>query len=199
MNPISTRLGACLLVAAAFIVLPAAATAQEPPAVPDRPAPEAAPPDCPRLPFFQWDTTGFEWEGEGSFEGWDAFFRRDSAAVPGRDTTSAWPRVFELQFPSGRFPGIPGAPRYGLRLQDLNEELGRYFGRTDGALVLEVLDDGALDLEAGDVIVSIDGRAVENAAHASRILQSYEPDEEMVIEVWREGRSVTVRDAAPPR
>lgn len=199
MNPIRARLAACLLVPASFIVLPAAATAQEPPPAPDRPAPETAPPDCPRFPFFQWDTTGFEWEGDESFEGWDAFFRRDSAAVHGRDAARAWPRVFELQFPSGRFPAIPGAPRYGLRLQDLNEELGRYFGRSEGALVLEVLDDAALDLEAGDVIVSVDGREVENAAHASRILQSYEPDEEMAIEVWREGESVTIRDVAPPR
>jgi hypothetical protein len=105
------------------------------------------------------------------------------------------PRRPEALMPFG-LPGFGTGP-LGLRLHDLNEGLARYFGRTEGALVLEAPEDGALALEAGDVIVALDGREVEDAAHAGRILRSYRSGEDIAVAVWREGREVTVEGRVP--
>lgn len=112
------------------------------------------------------------------------------------DTILVWPR--DLPSVPDIFRRLdPGAGRFGLRLHDLNEGLARYFGRSEGALVLEVSDDRPLALEPGDVIVAIDGRSVEDAQHASTILRSYRPGEEITMEVWRERSSLTVRGDVP--
>lgn len=137
--------------------------------------------------------------------------------LAGLDTIRVWPprgegEWFRFRGPRGepprppelrehlrhRLEGFGLAPaRFGLRLFDLNEGLARYFGRSEGALVLEVHEDAPLELEAGDVIVSIGERTVEDAGHASRILGSYRAGESVSVEVWREGRNVRVRGEAP--
>ncbi|GEM_PF-3466094 len=92
---------------------------------------------------------------------------------------------------------IPGVHRFGLRLHDMNEELGRYFDGADGVLVLEVREDAPLELEAGDVIVAIDGRQVDDAAHAGRILASYRSGEAVSLEIRRMGQTLTVDGTTP--
>jgi membrane-associated protease RseP (regulator of RpoE activity) len=61
-----------------------------------------------------------------------------------------------------------GRPRLGVEMQDLNPELGGYFERPSGkgVLVTRVLPDTPAKragLKAGDVIIELDGKTVDNA------------------------------------
>jgi C-terminal processing protease CtpA/Prc len=84
-----------------------------------------------------------------------------------------------------------------MELVSLNPELGEYFGTDDGVLVIRGPDSDELGLEGGDVIVSIDGRAVTSPTHAMRILRSYEPEESMEIEIYRHGRRESIVASVP--
>jgi S1-C subfamily serine protease len=90
-------------------------------------------------------------------------------------------------------PAILRLSRHGLELVDMNPGLGRYFGTETGVLVVDVPEDSPLGLQAGDVILSIDGRAVRDRAHVQAILGSYRGDEEAEIRVQRDRRTVAVR------
>lgn len=80
----------------------------------------------------------------------------------------------------------------GLELTAVNPELGEYFGVDSGLLVTEVREESTLGLQPGDVLLAIDGRAVEDVAHARRILQSYRPDEDLTLRVVRQGETMEV-------
>lgn len=80
----------------------------------------------------------------------------------------------------------------GLDLADLNADLGEYFGAKEGVLVLKAPTDSGSPLKAGDVIVSIDGRATKNEAQARRILRSYGDGETAKIEVLRKQKKLTL-------
>lgn len=121
--------------------------------------------------------------------GMERMLERLPMKVPGE------PHVF-------RFDGTPGADvrvfadnmmlRSGLRLADLNPDLGEYFGTKEGVLVLEAPKDSSAQLRAGDVILSIDGRTPKDEAHAHRILRSYSEGETAKLEVMRKQRKITV-------
>lgn len=85
-----------------------------------------------------------------------------------------------------------GFGRSNLQLSELNEDLGRYFGTESGVLVLKVDEDYGLDLEAGDVILSIDGRTVDSPSDVYRILGSYDRDETVTAQVMRDGNRLDV-------
>lgn len=80
----------------------------------------------------------------------------------------------------------------GLDLTDLNADLGEYFGAKEGVLVLRAPSDSGNPLKAGDVIVSIDGRATKNEMQARRILGSYGPGESAKLEVLRKQKKLTL-------
>lgn len=80
----------------------------------------------------------------------------------------------------------------GLELVGMNEGLGEYFGTGEGVLVASVDDGSTLGLQAGDVILSIDGRTVQDPGHATAIVGSYRPDESIAFEIMRERRRTTV-------
>jgi len=84
----------------------------------------------------------------------------------------------------------------GLHATNLNEGLSGYFGRGDGALLLEVGDRAPEGLRAGDVVIGIDGREVSDAADLRRILASYRAGEGLTFRVWREGRAIEVESEA---
>jgi hypothetical protein len=81
----------------------------------------------------------------------------------------------------------------GLKLVALNPELGEYFGTDDGVLVVKAPEDNELKLRPGDVIKEIDGRTVKSPDHAVRILRSYEPDEDVTLEVVRKRKTITLK------
>ncbi len=59
----------------------------------------------------------------------------------------------------------------------LNPELGRYFGSSDGVLVVRAPKESSLKLQGGDVILKIGDRTPATPTQAMRILRSYEPGE----------------------
>jgi S1-C subfamily serine protease len=103
-------------------------------------------------------------------------------------------RVAEALAGLGPALGMLGPHR--LQLVAMNPGLGRYFGVDEGVLVADVAPESTLGLQAGDVIVSIGGRTVQDAAHARSILASYRPDEEVRMEVYRDRRRITVEGTA---
>jgi S1-C subfamily serine protease len=93
------------------------------------------------------------------------------------------------------------APLAGMELATLSERLGSYFGAKEGVLVVRAGNQDAWKLQDGDVILSIDGREPESAAHATRILRSYHRGEKLQIKVLRQRRNetldVTLPEAGP--
>ena len=81
----------------------------------------------------------------------------------------------------------------GVDLQELNPELGDYFGTDQGVLVTDVREESTLGLRPGDVLLSIDGRTVDDAREVRRILQSYELEEDLTLRVMRRGEEVEVQ------
>ena len=84
------------------------------------------------------------------------------------------------------------APFGNLQLAPLNEDLGRYFGTSDGVLVISVARNSTLALRGGDVVLRVDGRTPEGPAHLLRILGSYGPGEELRLEIFRDRKRRTV-------
>lgn len=87
----------------------------------------------------------------------------------------------------------------GLQVAELTPALGEYFGVAEGLLVVRAPEHVDIGLEDGDVIRKIGGRTFRDARQATRILRSYEPGEEVELEVTRHKRSRTVRFELPER
>lgn len=86
----------------------------------------------------------------------------------------------------------------GVELDDLNEQLGEYFGVKDGegALIDKVHDDSPAakgGLKAGDVIVGLNGEAVEDAGDVHQAMDETEAEQEVEVKVVRKGKSKTVK------
>lgn len=86
-----------------------------------------------------------------------------------------------------------------LELAPLNADLGRYFGTSEGVLVLNTPKPPGLGLKGGDVVTAIDGRKVGSPAQLLRILRTYEPGEAVKFEVQRDKRRETVTGKVPER
>ena len=80
----------------------------------------------------------------------------------------------------------------GVEFEDLNPELGEYFGTEEGVLVMSAEAENSLQLRAGDVVQAVDGREVEGTSHLRRILLSYEPTETFSLRIVRRGESMTL-------
>ncbi|MDX2474209.1 MAG: PDZ domain-containing protein [Candidatus Krumholzibacteria bacterium] len=86
----------------------------------------------------------------------------------------------------------------GVELNDLNDQLGEYFGIEDGegALVSKVRDDSpaaAAGLKAGDVIVSVNGDSVEDSGEVYEAMNDTEPEQEIEVKVVRKGKNKTLK------
>jgi hypothetical protein len=85
-----------------------------------------------------------------------------------------------------------------MELVAINPELGEYFGTDTGVLVVRgPAEDEVLGLASGDVILRIGDREVKSPEHAMRILRSYDPDEELTVDIIRRGRSQTLTGTVP--
>ena len=100
------------------------------------------------------------------------------------------------------FLGGPGRGFRSLELVPITPKLGQYFGTDKGLLVVRAPAAAASKLEEGDVILTIGGRTPENARHAFRILGSYQPSEQVKVEVLRQRKRMAfemqVPEAAEP-
>ncbi len=102
---------------------------------------------------------------------------------------------FERTPGGARVFGMPGQMSFGtsfsffrgLELRELDPELGRYFGVDEGVLVLSVDEEDTTGLQAGDVVVGIGGREVDEPSDVYRILGSYDRGETILWELVRDG------------
>jgi S1-C subfamily serine protease len=79
-----------------------------------------------------------------------------------------------------------------MELVELNAGLGQYFGTEEGLLVVSAPTSSSLQLEDGDVIQTIDGRAPTSVRHALRILGSYQAGESLKLEIMRNKKRRTL-------
>jgi S1-C subfamily serine protease len=84
-----------------------------------------------------------------------------------------------------------------LELTTLDDQLGSYFGTTEGVLVVKAASDSLLGLQSGDVILRIGGRVPTSPSHAMRILRSYEPGDEIRLDVMRQRQRRELRATVP--
>jgi membrane-associated protease RseP (regulator of RpoE activity) len=86
-----------------------------------------------------------------------------------------------------------------MELTTLDTALGTYFGTTEGLLVVRAPKDSLLGLKSGDVILRIGGRVPSTPSQAIRILRTYEPGDEIRIDIMRNKRRTEVTATVPER
>ena len=87
--------------------------------------------------------------------------------------------------------------RIGVVIQEVTRDLATSFGldRARGALVNSVEKGSPADkggVEATDIILAFDGRAVESSSDLPRIVGSTRPGSHVPLEVWRKGQKRTL-------
>ena len=87
--------------------------------------------------------------------------------------------------------------RLGVAIQEVNQTFADSFKleKPEGALVSSVEDGGPADragLKSGDVIRKVDGTAIASAGDLPAMLGMKSPGEKVSIELWRDGKPVTV-------
>ncbi len=100
--------------------------------------------------------------------------------------------------------GTPRAPQNftfatrwnGLHMADMNEQLGRYFGVSNGVLVLSPKSDFAA-LQAGDVLTKIDGKPVNRSRDVMAAMQGKKAGDRLDVEVMRDRKPQRVSLTAP--
>lgn len=116
---------------------------------------------------------------------------RDARTAPPRRPRQGMPGMAGRQQPASRFGG--------MELATLSERLGGYFGVKAGVLVVRAGRNEAFKLQDGDVILAIDGRTPESAAHAVRILATYRGGEKLTLRVQRDRRAQNIEVTLPER
>lgn len=109
---------------------------------------------------------------------------------------------FDAFMPFARM--FKGGAIRGLELSKLDDDLAGYFKTRDGVLVVKAPKTGDLGLKGGDVIQKIDGQAVSEPVTVMDKLRSRGSEQQVKIEVFRQGRKLTldaripVADASAP-
>ncbi|HET7202804.1 MAG TPA: PDZ domain-containing protein [Steroidobacteraceae bacterium] len=103
----------------------------------------------------------------------------------------------ELPIDLEAFMGGHGRGFRSLELVPITPKLGQYFGTDKGLLVVRAPAAAGSKLEEGDVILTIGGRTPENPRHAFRILGSYQPSEQVKVEILRQRKRQTVEMQVP--
>jgi serine protease Do len=85
----------------------------------------------------------------------------------------------------------------GVAIQEMSKELAESFGlsRPMGALVVSVEKGSPADkagLAASDVVLKLDGKAVENSSELPRLVAAVKPGKRVLLQVWRKGASKDV-------
>ena len=111
------------------------------------------------------------------------------------------PRRFEYRLPEMVMPLMGSRGRLGVTVQSLTPELEEYFGaKTGGVLVSSVAQDSAASkagLKAGDVITSINGRAVSASSDLMRELSDL--NGEITLVILRDRKEMTLKATIEPR
>jgi len=139
-----------------------------------------------------WPSMVREWRGEGGE--WGVRFGPDSLAV---DFMQPAPRVHTRMLAPEQNMFFFGA-LFDLELAPMNAELGRYFGTSEGVLVIRVPTNSGLRLQGGDVVLAVDGRPTTSPMHLHRILRSYEGDETFRLTIMRQQKRQVVESTLEP-
>ena len=86
----------------------------------------------------------------------------------------------------------------GVAIQDISEEMSEYYGLDDkkGALVAEVFEGDPADqagIQAGDVIVAVNGEKIESSRDLTRIIAGIPVGDNAKISVLRNGKTKTFK------
>lgn len=103
--------------------------------------------------------------------------------------------------PAPRLPGLDSfvwvmANPLGVTVNSLSDQLAEYFGTKDGVLVASVAEGSAAEkagVKAGDVIVSVNGETVKDAAALRRQMQRVKSGGEFTLGIVRDRRSQTLK------
>lgn len=96
-----------------------------------------------------------------------------------------------------RMPVIADALRWnGLNLASVDPALGRYFGADDGVLVLSTGPD-LRGLQAGDVIRSVDGKAVKSPRELMEALRGRDAGSRVAVGYLRDRKAGTAQVTVP--
>lgn len=87
-------------------------------------------------------------------------------------------------------------PRLGVQLQDLTPQLAKYFGtnQKSGALISEVVGNSAAEragLQAGDIILAIDGKEVGDPGDAAQMIREHK-EGTVELRILRERQEQTI-------
>ncbi len=103
-------------------------------------------------------------------------------------------------------PGLPSRLAglgHGAELVTNHSGLAPYFGTSDGILVLRIAEDNPLNLESGDVILSIDNETVSRPVDLGRLLLKRDAGDDITILVMRQGMTTelfgTIPEQSAPR
>jgi serine protease Do len=138
---------------------------------------------------------------------------RQSLNVTPQNAGRDFARIPELRLPPDLdlnidIPEIPqvyfGASMRGLgaQLSPLSDQLAEYFGVPGGALVTSVEANSVAakaGLKAGDVITSVNGRAINAPSEAARELRDVDAKANVELRVMRDKKSVTMKMTMPER
>jgi len=91
--------------------------------------------------------------------------------------------------------GLPMAR--GLKLAEIDPDLGEYFKTDRGVLVLKAKEDNELKLESGDVILQIGGIEVNSPAEFMRALRDFHSGDELEIDIKRKRKNRTLKMTMP--
>lgn len=81
---------------------------------------------------------------------------------------------------------VVGSPLANVDMAPLNPELGRYFGTSEGVLVINLPSDSRIGLKPGDVVLAVDGRECKSPNQMMRVLMSYDRDDTITFQIVRQ-------------
>jgi C-terminal processing protease CtpA/Prc len=92
---------------------------------------------------------------------------------------------------------VPGGVRLGVQYQDLNEEIAAEHDLevTEGALITAVLPDSPAaeaGLQVDDVVVAVEGDAVDARRTLRERLLAYDPGETITLDILRAGEPLSI-------
>jgi C-terminal processing protease CtpA/Prc len=88
---------------------------------------------------------------------------------------------------------------YDLRMAPVDTELGRYFGASEGVLVLSKGENSPAELKTGDVLLSVGGTRVESSTDVMRAMARAEPGSALNVELLRDKQRQVVVLTVPER
>jgi len=85
----------------------------------------------------------------------------------------------------------------GLKLAEIDPDLGEYFKTDRGVLVLKARTDNDLQLESGDVILQVGDTEVNSPAEFMRALRDFHSGDEFEIDIKRDRKDRTLKTVMP--